>query len=148
MIFEFSAGFVVFYFESEPLYLLLHYGSKEKPAHWDFPKGKIEKGEHAIDAATRELKEETGIEDFEVIDGFKEKITYFFVRHTPYGKKDKIKKTVTFFLCKVREKFVRLSWEHIGYEWLPYDDALKKITFESSRKILQKAHNFLINELR
>ena len=57
-------------------YLLLHYES----GHWDFPKGKIEEGETPEQAALRELKEETGIEDAEILPGFTEGIKYFFHR--------------------------------------------------------------------
>jgi ADP-ribose pyrophosphatase YjhB (NUDIX family) len=35
---------------------------------WDLPKGKIEDGENAIDSALREVREETGIADVEIIN--------------------------------------------------------------------------------
>lgn len=144
MKFEFSAGFVVYYYEKEPLYLVLHYGSEDKPLHWDFPKGKIEKGEKALDAAIRELKEETGIENITVIDGFKDVITYFFIGSLSDGKREKIKKQVTFFLCEAKDKTVRLSWEHIDYAWLPYEKAINQLTFRSAREILERAHKFVL----
>jgi len=34
--------------------------------HWDFPKGKIEEGEHANDAAIREVMEETGVKELSI----------------------------------------------------------------------------------
>ena len=58
MIEETSAGIVIFRKEeSKKLFLLLHYPS----GHWDFVKGKMEKGETTQQTAIRETKEETGI---------------------------------------------------------------------------------------
>ena len=76
---ERSAGAVVFYLEgsAEPEYLLLNYTA----GHWDFPKGNIEAGETEKQAATREIREETGITDVEFLDGFRMKIDYRY-RHS------------------------------------------------------------------
>ena len=38
-----------------------------------------------------------------------------------------------------------LSHEHDDYAWLDYDTALERITYESSKKVLMKAHLFLKN---
>ena len=61
---EKSAGAVVFRKEKEPLYLLLHYEAK----HWDFPKGHVEENESDNETVKREVEEETGIKDIEIID--------------------------------------------------------------------------------
>ena len=72
MIDERSAGAVVFYMgeNSEPEYLLLHYSA----GHWDFPKGNIEAGENEKQTATREIREETCMNDVEFMAGFRMKI--------------------------------------------------------------------------
>jgi len=58
MIEETSAGIVLFRKEnSKNLFLLLNYPS----GHWDFVKGKMEKGETTHETAIRETKEETEI---------------------------------------------------------------------------------------
>ena len=46
--------------------------------HWDFPKGLLEEGEDALDAARREATEETGIADlaFDSGESHKETIAY------------------------------------------------------------------------
>jgi len=75
MIEETSAGIVLFRKEdSKNLFLLLHYPS----GHWDFVKGKMEKGETTHETAVRETKEETGITDVNFLDGFEEWIEYNF----------------------------------------------------------------------
>jgi len=52
-------------------------------------------------------------------------------------------KIVTFYLVEAKEKKVKISPEHIGYEWLSYQDALKRLTFQSAKDILKKADHFL-----
>ena len=131
---EKSAGAIVFRKDKEPIYLLLQYEVK----HWDFPKGNIEKGEKDIETVKREIEEETGIKDIEIVPGFKEKIQYYFK-----FKDDLINKTVIFYLAKTKTEKVKLSFEHIGFEWLPYDKAIEKLTFKNAKEILKKANEFL-----
>ncbi len=131
---EKSAGAVIFNTEDKK-YLLLHYPA----GHWDFPKGHIERGEDEVMAAKREIFEETGLE-VEFLFGFREVIRYRFRE-----KSMPVEKTVVFFLATTQEREIRLSYEHTGYLWLPYKEALEKITYDSSKKILMKAHLFLKN---
>ncbi len=132
---ERSAGAVIFRREKgKNFYLLLHYGS----GHWDFSKGKIEKGESKEGAARREVFEETGIRNIDFIPGFKETIRYFYKRE-----KEKISKTVVFFLAQTTTKKVKISWEHKAYKWLAYKEASKQLTYKNAKEILKKANNFL-----
>jgi 8-oxo-dGTP pyrophosphatase MutT (NUDIX family) len=135
MIREFSAGIVVYVQKRERKYLLLHYQS----GHWDFPKGHIEKGEKAEEAALRELQEETGL-SAEIHEEFKESITYF---HHLMPTKDLAHKTVYFFVGKANFSAVILSHEHIDFAWLSFDEAYKKLTYDNAREILEKADQFL-----
>jgi 8-oxo-dGTP pyrophosphatase MutT (NUDIX family) len=128
---EISAGMILFRRTPEPHYLLLHYES----GHWDFPKGHIEPGEHAAETARRELQEETGISDVRILDGYKQALRYFF-RQKGIG----IFKIVIFFLGETTQSEVTLSAEHVGFDWLPYDAALARLTFKNSRDLLVKAH--------
>ena len=137
---EISAGVILFRKEDKTqLYLLLHYENKESgKKHWDFPKGHIEKGESLKNTALRELEEETGIKNVKLLDNFKETISYFF------KKEDKlISKKVIFFLAETKQSEIRLSFEHIGYKWLPYEEALQETTFKNAKQVLEKAHKFL-----
>ncbi len=131
---EKSAGIIIFNRGKEITYLLLKY----QAGHWDFPKGHIESNESEIDAALRETKEETGISGVSLIEGFKEKLSYFF---TQDGRK--VYKEVVYFLAESKSTEVKLSFEHIGFEWLPFKEAMARITFNSSRKILESADMFL-----
>jgi bis(5'-nucleosidyl)-tetraphosphatase len=133
---ERSAGVVVFY--DDPggrLFLLLDYGR-----HWDFPKGHVEKDEDDRTAALRELEEETGLTDVLLNETFAHEITYYFRdRHT----KVLIRKTVVFFLCETRLKKVTLSHEHVGYIYLPFAEAVKKLTFPAARQVMRLAGKHL-----
>lgn len=137
---EKSAGAVIFYKNKEIEYLLLHYpGSANKTKdYWDFPKGHIEKGETEIETVKREVFEETGLKDIEIIPGFKTSIKYFFQKE---GKK--IFKIVVFYLAKANTKEVKISFEHIGFIWLPFDKAVEVVTYKNAKEVLKKAHNFL-----
>ena len=135
---EKSAGAVIFRKEKDTIeYLLLHYQAK----HWDFSKGNIEKGEKLEDTVRREVKEETGIENIKFALGFKEAIKYFYKL-----KGRNIFKIVTFFLAETKTKEVKISWEHTGFEWLPYEEALEQLTFKNAKEILKKANEFISRE--
>jgi len=131
---EKSCGAVVFLKNSDAKYLLLRYGA----GHWDFVKGNVEPNESEKDTVIRELQEETGIVDARFIDGFREKIEYFYRRQGTT-----IHKEVVFFLIQTRKEEVKISYEHVGYTWLNYQHALEKLTFKNAKNVLQKAHNML-----
>lgn len=136
MPFEKSAGAVIFRkADNEIYYLLLHY----KPGHWDFPKGHIEKGEKEEETVKRETEEETGLRDIKIVKGFKETVKYFF----RYENKT-IFKIVIFYLAETQEKEVKISFEHKGFKWLSYDEALKQLTFKNAKNILKKANDFIL----
>lgn len=132
---EKSCGIVI-YREKDGinLYLLLHYPG----GHWDFPKGHMEHGEDEHQTASRELVEETGISDFQFVDGFREEVSYEYRR----GKKMS-NKQVIFFLAKTNLEEIKLSHEHHHFKWLPFGPAYNKLTFENARNLLKKAKNFL-----
>lgn len=138
---EKSAGAIIFRKkEGKNFYLLLHYpsSSRSDKTYWDFPKGHIEKGESIFKTAKREIKEETGLKNIRFIEGFKEWIKYFFRAD---GKN--IFKIVTFFLAETQEEKIKISSEHMGYKWLPYEEAVKQLTFKNAKEILNKANDYL-----
>ena len=138
---EKSAGAIVFRVEKERFsYLLLRYPSslKAPKEYWDLPKGHIEKGEEEKDTVVREIREETGLTDIEFFDGFRKEIHYWF-----QSEGEKISKTVVFYLVKTDTEHITISSEHLGFQWLPYREALQKLTYKNAKQTLQGAHKFL-----
>jgi 8-oxo-dGTP pyrophosphatase MutT (NUDIX family) len=122
-------------------YLLLLYPG----GYWDFPKGTAEKGEQIKETALREAKEETGL-DVEIIDGFEEKIRYFF-RESPSANSGQatqlVFKQVIFFVAKSKSEKVKISDEHSDYIWLPFKKAIELLKHKTAKEILMKTERFL-----
>lgn len=149
---EKSAGAIIFRRENGIIYyLLLHYG----PGHWGFAKGHVEGNESEEETTRREVAEETGITNLKILPGFKKLEKYFFrqypVKALPgrgslTGDREKrpwIFKLVTFFLAETTTKEVKISHEHTGFVWLPFNEAVKKTTFKNSKKLLKEADDFI-----
>ena len=88
--------------------------------HWDFPKGLMEEGEEPVEAALRELREETGIgqTDFEWGERCMET--------GPYSRG----KTARYYLARTYEADVVLGPspdtgepEHHEWRWVSFDEA-------------------------
>ena len=119
---------------SEVKYFLLHY----QAGHWDFVKGNVEPNESEKDTVIRELQEETSIVDAHFVDGFREKIEYFYRRQGATKHKQ-----VVFFIIETHTEAVKLSFEHVGYTWLNYQGAMEKLTFKNAKIVLKKARELL-----
>ena len=139
MIEETSAGIVLFRKEdSKILFLLLHYPS----GHWDFIKGKMEKGESTHETAIREAKEETGIIDITFLENFEEWIKYDFQYQG-----ELVRKKVVFFLAETKTKEVMISHEHLDYTWMDYNTSMEKNTFDNAKTVLTRAQMLLTKTL-
>jgi 8-oxo-dGTP pyrophosphatase MutT (NUDIX family) len=137
MMTEKSAGFLLITDDVETedySVLLLHYFS----GHWDFPKGNIETDETELEAATRELQEETGIETFSLIPNFRYVLDYKYTRNNML-----VSKQVTLFLASTGERKVRISHEHIGYSWAKNNEAITQLTYKNAKNALKNANDFL-----
>ncbi len=135
MLREKSCGAVVFLTKDDKtLYLLLNYAA----GHWDFVKGNVEPNENEKQTVVRELREETSITEAAFLEGYRESISYFYRRQGLT-----VHKEVVFYLMESKTEKVELSFEHVGYIWLDYKNAMEKLTFKNARDILQKAHSFL-----
>ena len=125
-----SAGGVVFRRDREgPLFLLLGF---KKRGVWCLPKGLIEGEESELEAARREVEEETGIRDLRLVDKIGT-ISYEFWMHGRH-----YHKTVHFFLFETGEKDAKVSWEHDTCKWFNFENAIKALTYPKEKEILRK----------
>jgi bis(5'-nucleosidyl)-tetraphosphatase len=146
MRFEKSAGAIVFYRHPEGKieYLLLLHGGD----YWNFPKGHIDKNESEIETARREIEEETGLKEIEIIPDFKDREIYFFrapEKDYVVERRNKLTlKTAVFFLAESKTKDVKISFEHKAYEWLEFEKAVQRLTkYKKIKKMIEKADKFL-----
>jgi 8-oxo-dGTP diphosphatase len=127
--FEYSAGGVVQ--DGENL-LMVKVENLEGDQIWTFPKGHIEKGEKAPDAALREVEEETGYR-CAIMKPF-ERVQYYFQRNGAL-----VKKSVTWFLMKALQKTGTHDAEEIlETEWVSMEEAQKRAVYKSDKKLLAK----------
>lgn len=105
-----------------------------KHGTWGFPKGHVDKGEMPIEAALREVEEETSIKNLQLNESFRQTITYPVVE-----KNQTFEKHVTYFLCKVKDKSVKISNEHDRSLWTDADDAERVLQHENLRGVLRAA---------
>jgi 8-oxo-dGTP pyrophosphatase MutT (NUDIX family) len=115
-------------------YLLL----KSRPGDWEFPKGGVEGDEELQQTAIREVQEEAGVEDFRLVDGFREDYSYVFEANGTT-----IHKTVHLFIARSFEASAELSREHRDLQWRDYEQAINTITQDGPREIFERAHQYL-----
>lgn len=141
MIKQVSAGFVIFRRTKDgPKFLLLFDRSRD----WNFPRGKLGLEEKSFYGALRETQEETGLGrgDLRVKRGFRAYERFTFLNRD----RNKVHKTVIFYLAETNKKQVRLSREHDGFGWFTYDTAINLLAQYKERcQILKKAKEFISN---
>jgi 8-oxo-dGTP pyrophosphatase MutT (NUDIX family) len=103
-----AAGAVVFRRSERGILLLVLRAYK----NWDFPKGLIEPGESELDAAKREVTEETGLAGLDYPFGDEHRET------VPYSGN----KVARYYLAQTDAEKIELS-EHHEYRWVSFDEA-------------------------
>jgi 8-oxo-dGTP pyrophosphatase MutT (NUDIX family) len=114
------------------------------------PKGHIEKGEDAIQAAEREVMEEIGIKP--ILDtSFKATKIYEYNEKRKDGSIIHSKKSVIYFLAKIQKKDIekiKLSEEISRYSIIPLSKAVEEAKFKADRIILEQLKDYLKSEIK
>ena len=102
---------------------------------WTIPKGHIEEGETAQETAVREIGEEAGLHDVDML-GWLGKI------HFRYRRIDRlVLMTTQIYLVRVRtdgNEIQKEEWMN-GIKWFPFNEALDLIEYEDIAKLMLKA---------
>lgn len=129
---EISAGAIIYTYINEEIYYLL---IKDFHNNYGFAKGHLENGETEIEAAKREIKEEVGI-DIKLNCDFKEALIY----KMPNG----VMKTSIYYLGTYQNQVPQKQIEEVQeILLLPYKKAYDLLTFANTKKVLNKANNYL-----
>ena len=134
---ETSAGGVVYRLEGgAPLFLLI----RDSYQNWGFPKGHLENGELAEDAAMREVREETGIDDVS-LRGTIETIDWYFRFRGRL-----IHKVCHFFLMQTAQAITSPQRTEgiTACQWVTFDEASSTISYANARLVLRRAHEMIV----
>lgn len=130
-----SAGGVLY---QEGRYLIIKWGSERT---YELPKGTIETGETPEEACVREMLEETG---------YNVRVTYPLNKATftfNWHDGDTYEKTVHYFLMERTDDAAptpsREEGEDFENIWLPYEDAITRLSHRDMREAVELAHSIV-----
>jgi 8-oxo-dGTP pyrophosphatase MutT (NUDIX family) len=118
-----------------------HYLLLRAYQYWDFPKGLVEPGEQAFDAAVREVEEETTLVDLDFCWGND------FFQTPPYGK---IRKIARYYLARCDNGEVELPIaeelgrpEHEEFRWVTASQA-RQLVSPRVKRVLEWAEGVIV----
>jgi 8-oxo-dGTP pyrophosphatase MutT (NUDIX family) len=106
---------------------------------WSLPKGTPEVGETREETALREVREESGLE-VRILSYFAA-ISYSFVRTG-----ERIEKTVHYYIMEaIGGSFDQYDQEFDELRWVPMDEAITLLDFQTESGLVQRAYDALIH---
>lgn len=126
---EATAGGVIFRRQGENIEFLLVQDAKNR---WTIPKGHIEEGENSKQTAAREITEETGLKEMDILNWLG-KINFRYRRQNSL-----VLMTTEIFLVRAKGDTNQLKpedWMN-GIKWFNSSQALDKIEYEDINKLM------------
>jgi 8-oxo-dGTP pyrophosphatase MutT (NUDIX family) len=133
---ETSAGGIVFRLEhGAPLFLLI----RDSYGNWGFPKGHLEQGESAEDAALREVREETGLSELASC-GLIDTIDWYFRFRGRL-----IHKSCHFYLMETSQSDTAPQQAEgiTACQWVTYGEAHEAVSYANAREVLRRAREMI-----
>ena len=129
---ETSVGAIVFRKDSDRLQFLIL--KRRDNSIWEFPKGHIKKDENELDTLKREIYEEIGIEEYELTEKFREKISYISSRG--------VIREFIFYLITSEEQ-IKSSEEHSEHKWITIEEAPDYFKYDDIIRLLKRVDRTL-----
>ena len=106
---------------------------------YGYPKGHVEAGETEEQTALREIKEETGLE-VTLLSDFRTEDSHALVRED----RPDVMKHIVYFLAEYSGQQLQAQDSEVSrIALMTYEEAMDSFQFESSRRILREADNYL-----
>ena len=129
---EKSCGAAVYSIRGRTLFFLVEHMVK---GHISIPKGHVEGRETEEETALREIREETGLE-VSLDTGFRHEVHY--------SPEPGVNKQVIFFTAQAAGgEMKNQECEVSGLEWLPYNQAIATVTYDTDKEVLAHAAAYL-----
>jgi 8-oxo-dGTP pyrophosphatase MutT (NUDIX family) len=118
-----------------PLFLLI----RDSYGNWGFPKGHLEQGESAEDAALREVREETGLSELGSC-GLIDTIDWYFRFRGRL-----IHKSCHFYLMETSQSDTAPQQAEgiTACQWVTYGEAHEAVSYANAREVLRRAREMI-----
>lgn len=115
--------------------LVVHQISYRGDDFWILPKGHAEGDESPVEAARRELREETGVIEVTIPED-----TQFTIEYSFTHEQDRINKTVVYFvgLCQSQATRITQPDEIKELRWCTFVEAQELVSHQNTRNILEQ----------
>jgi len=103
---------------------------------WTFPRGHAQPGESAVQVARREIREECGIREIQILDEARFSEQYTFNRDNQVVIKENI-----YYLGLTNQLEIKPGDDAAACRWVTAGEAQDLLTFQTTRDILKQAIN-------
>jgi 8-oxo-dGTP pyrophosphatase MutT (NUDIX family) len=109
------------------------------PGLWQIVSGTVEKGEKAWEVAVREVLEETGLRPQKLYNTPLTNVFYL-------SGDDSVNLSPVFAVLADASADVKLSREHVAFEWLGREQAISRLVWPGQKRAIQTVCDFIIEE--